>query len=70
MIYDGFGFEGMKCPHCGNWHSVVVDEFPPSFGQEWAILHLFCRHCLTTWTAVYKFDHDEEIDVLETREEA
>lgn len=61
-------FTGTTCPHCGKWSGVEPDEFAPCFEPDWVTLPLYCHNCGTTWNATYKFDHNEEVDVLEIKE--
>ena len=60
---------GFTCPHCGS-HRTEVDEFEPHFDDEYAIVPFYCHGCGTTWNAVYRFEDNEEIDVLQRQEEA
>ena len=53
----------MKCPHCGSYNTDV-DEFEPHFDDECAIVPFYCHSCGATWNSVYKFDCNEEVDVL------
>lgn len=59
----------INCPNCGST-KVDIDEFKIWFDESVAIIPVYCHDCGTTWNIVYKFDHNEEIDVLEAREEA
>ena len=58
-----------RCPNCGS-HRTDVDDFKPSFFDDCAIVPFYCHACGTTWNAVYKFEANEEIDVLQREEEA
>ena len=67
MIRIGGDVNRMKCPHCGS-HNTDVDEFEPHFDDEYAIVPFYCHSCGTTWNSVYKFDCNEEVDVLRKEE--